>query len=203
MVPRIAILLGVALAGCSRDKTRYEQGLTGPGEATKGTVIRTSDSEFPGGSGLALYALPDSVRYQLSINGQSSTGETWSVIAYLDAEAVQTGRSSLGLLTSPSGVGIASLNRASGTSVVPASAGTLAFEFEKGRVAGGVTGAVPESLNATFEGVLGVVCYVPRSGVSEGGGLMSDDGGPEPVLAPDETLTNPACELVRPWAPAK
>lgn len=215
MAPRIASLLVVALAGCAVDKTRHEQGQSMPGEVTNITTIRTNDSEFVGGSGLALYDFdalpPGGVRYDLSINGRNSAGDGWGVRAYLDAEAVETGRASVELATEPGGLGIVSLTRESATNgrnistndLVVASAGTLTFEFEKGHITGEVSGAIPDSLNATFEGVLGVVCYVPGDGVYDGGSVMSEDGGPAPVLELDETLENPACETVRPWAPAK
>jgi hypothetical protein len=209
---RIAGLLFVALAGCSLSKSRQGESSSGPGEPTNLTTIRTNDSEFVGGSGLALNhygALPPGgVRYDLGIDGRNSAGDGWSVRAYLDAEAVETGRASVKLATEPGGLGVVSLTRQTvdgdaQVALITASAGTLTFEFEKGQITGQVTAAVPDSLNATFEGVLGVVCYVPGSGVTDGGSVMSEEGGPAPVLTLDETLENPACEIVRPWAPAQ
>jgi hypothetical protein len=205
MAPRIASLLVVALAGCSPGKTRgSSEGQTNPGEVIHNTTIRTSDSEFLGGSGLTLVALPDFVRYEVNVNGNSSAVEQWAMVMQLDADTVQAGHGSARVEDRPAAIGVASLYRKNSTgSFTWGTAGTLAFELSKGRISGAVTAAVPESLNATFEGVLNVTCYLPGDGVYDGGSVMSEDGGPAPVLEIDETLENPACESVRPWAPAK
>ena len=193
-----------AMAGCSLAKSGDSENASAPGEATNLTVIHTADAEFVGGSGLAIYAPVGSILYQLTVNGRSSSGERWSAVTHVEEQTLFAGRGSAGIEARPAALGVAELHRQTAAGdLVPASAGTFAFQLEKGHITGQVTAAVPDMMNATFEGALGVACYVPGTGVSEGGSVRSLDGGPAPVLTPDEKLENPLCQPVRGWAPSQ
>jgi hypothetical protein len=199
MATRIVVVLAVCLMGCSTERAQSEGSSAPPNEFAE-VIIRTSDSEFKGGAVLLGTARSAGMLYELSVEGRSSTGEIWAVHTQLDIEMISSGRGSASVQPTPAAVGVAFVQRqTSPESFVLATSGSLAFEITKGHISGDVTAATPENFDATFEGKLATACYVPATRASEGGGTQPDGD----VLVIDETLENPACEMLLPWAPAK
>lgn len=131
--------------------------------------------------------------------GAGHAGKSWGARAKLARGSVLSGTMSVALVrgaVEQEGTGslVLSSGGAGGAGVgEEANSGTLALSVVTGHVTGSVRGA-SSTLDATFEGAIGVSCWVPASALPapSSAGATPDPGYAEP-LSLDESFVTPEC----------
>jgi len=163
--------------------------------------IETQGGHFEGPSPAELNAyLFSTPMYQLSFEAGDGHS-TWVAVLHLSRDQALAGHASV-----PISAGVLSEGQGSvqlvGGALVEATSGSVDFSLSAGRASGSAEVA-PAALSGSFDGELGVSCWVPPSrlppAASAAGGTDPTDG--TEVLIVDQGFTTPECQPFRALVP--
>jgi hypothetical protein len=189
------VLAGLVL-GCNGTPGTSGTSATGSKAAPTRITIETKDTTFKSGEAAVLKIFSTSPQCELSLNGvdQAGSGQTWSALARLTVEQIQSHGAKIAV--TPGGVptGMGAIVQRTGASSDTASSGYLQVSLTKGHLSGSAV-VLPEALAASFDGDMVVSCWVPKSqlqGAADGGGTSGGAGTTEPLVSDDNFVT-PQC----------